>query len=48
LRIAYFRIFSPKICLFFALEKDQDLRLIIERWPKIPVAVRKAIVKMVR
>jgi len=34
--------------MFPAIENDPDLKLIIEQWAKVPVAVRKAIVKIVR
>jgi hypothetical protein len=32
--------------LFSTLENDPDLRLLIERCPETPVAVRKALVRM--
>ncbi len=34
--------------LFFESENDPDLSLLIERWSKLSVELRKAIVKMVR
>jgi hypothetical protein len=33
---------------FSEQEIDADLKLIIERWPKLSVELRKAIVKMVQ
>jgi hypothetical protein len=34
--------------LFFDSEIDPELRLIIERWPKLSVELRSAIVRMVQ
>ena len=36
------------LCLFSALENDSDLRMIVEKWSKLSVELRKAIVRMVR
>jgi len=33
--------------LFFALENDPDLKLIIEKWSELSVELRRAIVKMI-
>jgi len=33
--------------LFFDSEIDADLKTVIERWPKLSVELRKAIVRMV-
>jgi len=33
--------------LFSALENDSDLKLVVEKWSKLSVELRKAIVRMV-